>query len=106
GGAGERQGEDGGREQTHRPVYRLGSQKPTSFLVSSTTGAAMSRALATPFISTRSISAGSPIRRRISAPIGPSLCTARSARAGLKVPKPLPPNSAITSAFEEPARAA
>ncbi|MNI51087.1 hypothetical protein D3C73_1057930 [compost metagenome] len=63
-------------------------QKPTIFLTSAIVGSATSRAFSAPEARARSISAGSFIRRRISAVTFAIEDTASSASFGLKAPKP------------------
>src|ERR1051325_11107634 len=73
--------------------------KPTTSLTAFMVSAAIICARSEPSASTESIYTGSCTRRFISAPIGPSLATARSASALLKVENCPPPNSDSTCAL-------
>src|SRR5471032_1180889 len=85
-----------------QPLGRAGDENvshvtnPTVFFTSSMMGAAMARARREPSFRMRSISAASASSRRISAVMGPSLATVRSASAVLKVENCWPANWAIT----------
>ena len=73
---------------------------------SATMGEAMASAFSAPARRMRSISAGSPISSFIRRVIGSSTDTARSASAGLKVPKPWPSKRASSASGVSPDSAA